>query len=73
MPLVLEEIKEITNAVVGQTEKVNNLINYDSVSDVAFLMCIGFALFFFSKFIGVIFKWIGLLTIVLCVYTIFMS
>ncbi len=73
MPLVLEEVKEIAESVVEQTEKVNTLINYDIISDVAFLMCIGAVLFFFSKFIGVIFKWIGLIIIALCAYTIFMS
>jgi hypothetical protein len=73
MPLILEEVKEITQSVAEQTEKVNSLINYDSISDVAFLMCIGLILFFFSKFIGVIFKWIGLIIITLCAYTIFMA
>ena len=73
MPLVLEEVKEITESVVEQSERVNSLINYDSISDVAFLMCIGLALFFFSKFIGIIFKWIGLIIIALCAYTLFMS
>jgi len=73
MPLVLEEVKEITQSVAEQTEKVNSLINYDSISDIAFLMCIGLILFFFYKFIGVIFKWIGLIIIALCAYTIFMA
>ena len=49
MPLITEEIKEITESVVEQTEKANNLINYDSISDIAFLLCIGLVMFFFSK------------------------
>jgi hypothetical protein len=73
MPLILEEVKEITQSAVEQSEKVNTLINYDSISDVAFLMCIGLIMFFFSKFIGIIFKWIGLIIIALCAYTIFMA
>jgi len=73
MPLVLENVKEIAESIVKQSEKVNSLINYDSMSDVAFLMCIGFILFFFYRFIGIIFKWIGLIIIVICAYTMFVG
>ena len=73
MPLITEPIKEVKDVVLEQVDQPDMFKLGGTNSDVVFLLFIGLALFFFSKFISIITKVIGLFIIILCVYTLFVA
>jgi len=73
MPLVTEEIKEVKDIVLQQVDQPDMFKLGGNNSDVVFLLIIGLILFFFSKFVGIIIKIIGIIIIMLCVYTLFVA
>ena len=73
MPLVTEEIKEVKDIVLQQVGQPDMFKLGGNNSDVVFLLIIGLILFFFSKFVGMITKIIGIIIIMLCVYTLFVA
>ena len=73
MPLITEEIKEVKDVVLEQVDQPDMFKLGGTQSDVVFLLFIGLALFFFSKFTSIITKLIGLFIIILCVYTLFVA
>ena len=73
MPLVTEEIKEVKDIVLQQVDQPDIFKLGGNNSDVVFLLIIGLILYFFSKFVGIITKIIGIIIIMLCVYTLFVS
>ncbi len=73
MPLVTEEIKEVKDVVLQQVDQPDMFKLGGNNSDVVFLLIIGLILFFFSKFVGIITMIIGIIIIMLCVYTLFVS
>ena len=73
MPLVTEEIKEVKDIVLQQVDQQDMFKFGGNNSDVVFLLIIGLILYFFSKFVGIITKIIGIIIIMLCVYTLFVA
>jgi hypothetical protein len=73
MPLITEPIKEVRDVVLQQVDQPDMFKLGGNNSDVIFLLLIGVALFFFSKFISLITKIIGLIIIMLCVYTLLVA
>lgn len=68
MPLITEPIEEVRKQIDEYTEL--NLTSGD-ITDVWFVVFIGILMYFFSKFIGKIIQVLGVILVILGLYTIF--